>query len=71
MPRPDEWEELLKVARETPPPSFEIDGPPCLQCANWKPHIIFERGKYSGVQCCVAEEMFNDFSCHRKRTWGE
>ena len=44
----------------------DIAEPPCKLCKFFKPHINYEtyQGEiFNEVTICIAEDMFNDFSC--------
>lgn len=42
----------------------ELKEPPCKDCDFWIPHVEYNKNrKCTGICCCVAEEMVNDFSC--------
>ena len=50
---------------------LDIPEPPCKECIFWKPHrqyITTTKGAiFDGVQCCVSDEQFHDFSCYRPK----
>lgn len=52
--------------------SLDIVGPPCIHCKFWKPqrtyeYIVTVGVVYAGVNLCVSETMYNDFSCYRSK----
>ena len=63
------WSTSLRgLYREGRVPALDLD-PPCATCQNWHPHqTVTDRGIYAGhlgaIRCCVAQTMFNDFSCY-------
>jgi hypothetical protein len=60
------WEPWKTYATE--PELLPIDGPPCRNCARWKPIRKFTgAGEFEGVVLCIAREMEHDFSCFRNR----
>jgi hypothetical protein len=46
--------------------TLPIEEPPCKNCLFWKPHVNFNNGFFEGVKCCVAENMYDDFSCYKE-----
>ena len=57
-----------KDASKNIPEVLPISEPPCKYCKYFKPHYktcVFENEQlYSRFNACIAEKMYNDFSCY-------
>ena len=63
------WEHW-KETKNYPPELLPISEPPCKYCIFFKPYhktyILIGKGElFSRFEACIAEEMYNDFSCYR------
>lgn len=60
------WEAML-AKHNIHPEILPIAGPPCAQCAHWKPQrksVSTPRGiEADGLALCHAKQFFHDFSC--------
>lgn len=66
----NDWLGKLRELRDEPIPILSVLEPPCKNCKNWKPHreaevVTGTKGRLivAGVVCCIAAEMYQDFSC--------
>lgn len=58
------WEQYKTLT----PVRLPISEPPCKWCKFFDPIAVFDKeGKFDGITCCHAEEMFSDYSCYRER----
>jgi len=50
------------------PLKVDVSEPPCKHCRNWRPHAkLNSEGDVCGLRCCVAKDMYHDFSCFTEK----
>jgi hypothetical protein len=60
----EKWEPWIEFDRAID--VLAIDEPPCRHCREWIPHRKYDRsGNFSGIVCCVSDDMWPDFSCYK------
>jgi len=62
------WQPWKEYNGRIAPEKIDLPEPPCKHCVYWYPHVeinlLKETGWVSHFSACIAEKMFDDFSCY-------
>ncbi len=66
-----EWHPWSEFEGEAPV-TVNVEEPPCKHCKHWNPRIVTDaKGDFARVRFCIADSMYFDFSCFKKKDSGK